>query len=109
VVKKGTFTTNKDRDWTVKIEAEGLTAAWTGGVGVTVNPDFIIGPWDTKPTSGQLILSMGRGWVPVLTSSDHPLRTHTTVVYIDCMYHQHLPYFSKKMKTKKLILEKLKL
>jgi dihydroflavonol-4-reductase len=48
-----------------KLEAEGLTAAWTGGVGVTVNPDFIIGPWDTKPTSGQLILSMGRGWVPV--------------------------------------------
>ncbi|NDH65699.1 MAG: DUF839 domain-containing protein, partial [Microbacteriaceae bacterium] len=26
ILKKGTFTTNKDRDWTVKVEADGLTA-----------------------------------------------------------------------------------
>ena len=26
IVGKGTFTTNKDRDWTVKVEAEGLSA-----------------------------------------------------------------------------------
>ena len=33
---------------------------WT----VVVNPDFIIGPWDIKPTSGQLILAMARRFVP---------------------------------------------
>ena len=30
-----------------------------------VNPDFIIGLWDVKPTSGQLLLSMARGRMPV--------------------------------------------
>lgn len=32
---------------------------------VIVNPDFILGAWDIKPTSGQLVLMMARGWVPV--------------------------------------------
>jgi dihydroflavonol-4-reductase len=48
-----------------KAEAEALTPWVDGRGGRHREPDFIIGPWDTKPTSGQLILSMGRGWVPV--------------------------------------------
>jgi len=39
-----------------------------GGVGleaVVVNPDYILGPWDVKPTSGQLIVTMARQWVPL--------------------------------------------
>ena len=32
---------------------------------VTVNPDFILGAWDVKPTSGQLVVSMAKGFVPV--------------------------------------------
>lgn len=33
--------------------------------GVVVCPDFVLGAWDIKPTSGQLLVSMARGWVPV--------------------------------------------
>jgi dihydroflavonol-4-reductase len=32
---------------------------------VVANPDYIIGAWDVKPTSGQLIISMARGYVPL--------------------------------------------
>ena len=32
--------------------------------GVVVNPDFILGPWDVKPTSGQLIVTMAQRWIP---------------------------------------------
>jgi len=48
-----------------KLAAERLVADLTDIEGVTVNPDFIIGPWDVKPTSGQLLLSMARGRMPV--------------------------------------------
>lgn len=49
-----------------KLEAEELAAGWGGPTeAVTVNPDFILGPWDVKPTSGQLIVAMARRWVPV--------------------------------------------
>ena len=50
-----------------KVEAEQLGASWPGPTEVvTVNPDFILGPWDVKPTSGQLIVTMARRlWVPV--------------------------------------------
>ena len=47
-----------------KLEAEDRVLNAEELEGVTVNPDFIIGPWDVKPTSGQLILSMARGYVP---------------------------------------------
>lgn len=33
--------------------------------GVVVCPDYVIGPWDLKPTSGELLLQIARGWVPV--------------------------------------------
>lgn len=33
--------------------------------GVVVNPDYVLGAWDIKPTSGQLLLSVARGWVPL--------------------------------------------
>ena len=49
-----------------KLEAEALAAGWPGPTeAVTVNPDFILGPWDVKPTSGQLIVAMAKRWVPV--------------------------------------------
>ena len=48
-----------------KLEAERIVAGFSDLEGVTVNPDFIIGPWDIKPTSGQLLLSMARGRMPV--------------------------------------------
>lgn len=48
-----------------KLAAERLVASYEGVDTVTVNPDFILGRWDIKPTSGQLVLAMMRGWVPV--------------------------------------------
>ena len=48
-----------------KLAAEALVRDFEGVDTVTVNPDFILGAWDIKPTSGQLVLSMMKGWVPV--------------------------------------------
>lgn len=45
-----------------KLESERLTIAARG---VVVNPDFVLGEWDVKPTSGQLLLTTARRWVPV--------------------------------------------
>lgn len=33
--------------------------------GIIVNPDFVLGPWDIKPTSGALLLTLARHHVPV--------------------------------------------
>ena len=49
-----------------KLQSEQLGERWTGSVEVvTVNPDYILGAWDVKPTSGQLIVTMARQFVPV--------------------------------------------
>ena len=49
-----------------KLQSEQLGFAWPGVEVVVVNPDFIIGAWDIKPTSGQIIVSMAKQpWVPV--------------------------------------------
>jgi dihydroflavonol-4-reductase len=50
-----------------KLAAEQLAAQWTrrGFEVVTVNPDFVVGAWDIKPTSGALIATMMRHWVPI--------------------------------------------
>jgi len=50
-----------------KAEAEALVKTYIprGLECVTVNPDYIIGAWDIKPTSGAMILAMARRWVPV--------------------------------------------
>lgn len=48
-----------------KLESERLAQAATGVEAVIVNPDYILGPWDIKPTSGQLIVTMAKQWVPV--------------------------------------------
>lgn len=45
-----------------KLEGEHITV---DAGGVVVNPDYVLGPWDVKPTSGQLLLSIARGWVPL--------------------------------------------
>ncbi len=45
-----------------KLTGERLTIE---GGGVIVNPDFVLGPWDVKPTSGQLLLSLARHPMPM--------------------------------------------
>jgi dihydroflavonol-4-reductase len=45
-----------------KLESERLTFA---AGGVVVNPDFVLGAWDVKPTSGQLLLTTARRGLPV--------------------------------------------
>ena len=50
-----------------KAEAEELVGGFHGrGLEtVTVNPDYIIGAWDIKPTSGALVLTIAKSWLPV--------------------------------------------
>lgn len=48
-----------------KLQSEQLAAGWNGVEVVIVNPDFILGAWDVKPTSGQSIVTMARRGVPV--------------------------------------------
>ena len=45
-----------------KIEAERRVL---GEGFVVVNPDYVLGPWDIKPTSGQLLLTLARRPVPL--------------------------------------------
>lgn len=51
-------------DSKVKCEAVTRDLVHRGLEAVLVNPDYVVGAWDVKPTSGQLILTMGRAWVP---------------------------------------------
>ena len=48
-----------------KLQAEQLALGWQSLEVVGVNPDFILGAWDVKPTSGQLVLTMAKRFVPV--------------------------------------------
>jgi dihydroflavonol-4-reductase len=48
-----------------KLQSEQMAASWPGVEAVIVNPDFILGAWDVKPTSGQSIVTMARRGVPV--------------------------------------------
>lgn len=48
-----------------KLQSEQIALGWSGLEVVGVNPDFILGAWDVKPTSGQLVLTMARRFVPV--------------------------------------------
>jgi dihydroflavonol-4-reductase len=45
-----------------KVESERIAFARGG---VVVNPDYVLGEWDVKPTSGQLLVSAAKGLVPV--------------------------------------------
>lgn len=47
-----------------KLQSEQLAIGWGGVEVVVVNPDYVIGAYDVKPTSGQLILAMARRFVP---------------------------------------------
>lgn len=47
-----------------KADAEALVSSHEGVEGVIVNPDFILGPWDVKPTSGQMIVTMAKKPIP---------------------------------------------
>jgi dihydroflavonol-4-reductase len=44
-----------------KLESERIGAEWGA---VIVNPDYVLGAWDVKPTSGQLLVTIAKGWVP---------------------------------------------
>jgi dihydroflavonol-4-reductase len=35
---------------------------------VIVHPGFMLGPWDWKPSSGRMMLEVGRGWKPIAPS-----------------------------------------
>jgi len=50
-----------------KLDAEALVRTYLerGLETVIVNPDYIIGAWDIKPTSGAMILAMCKRWLPV--------------------------------------------
>jgi dihydroflavonol-4-reductase len=47
-----------------KLQSEDLTLGWRGMDTIVLNPDYIIGPWDIKPTSGQLIVAMAKRYSP---------------------------------------------
>jgi len=47
-----------------KLAGEQVVLAAPDIEGVIVNPDFIIGPYDVKPTSGQMVVSMARHPIP---------------------------------------------
>ena len=42
--------------YNTKKQSEDLVLGWEEFDTVVVNPDYILGPWDVKPTSGQMIL-----------------------------------------------------
>lgn len=44
-----------------KLESERITFEHGG---IVVNPDYVLGAWDVKPTSGQLLVTVAKGWVP---------------------------------------------
>lgn len=44
-----------------KLESERIGAEHGA---VIVNPDYVLGAWDIKPTSGQLLVTIAKGWVP---------------------------------------------
>lgn len=48
---------------------------------VVVNPDYVLGAWDVKPTSGQLLLSIAKGRMPV-----YPRGGKTFVDAVDCAW-----------------------
>jgi len=50
-----------------KLDSETLVRGYVerGLETVIVNPDYIIGAWDIKPTSGAMILAMCKRWMPV--------------------------------------------
>lgn len=47
------------------MEAEAWRAAAEGLPIIIVNPTAVFGPWDVKPTTGQILLQIARGRVPV--------------------------------------------
>lgn len=51
--------------YNTKKQSEDLVLGWEGVDTVVVNPDYILGAWDVKPTSGQMILSLCKGRLPV--------------------------------------------
>ena len=61
-----------------KLESEALARTWGA---VVVNPDYVLGAWDVKPTSGQLLLSIAKGRMFV-----YPRGGKTFVDAVDCAW-----------------------
>ena len=51
--------------YNTKVQSEDLVLGWVGLETVVVNPDYILGAYDVKPTSGQMLLSLCKGRLPV--------------------------------------------
>lgn len=47
-----------------KKQAEEITLGWESMETVVVNPDYILGAFDVKPTSGQMIVTMAKRGIP---------------------------------------------
>lgn len=65
-----------------KLESEKLVleACQRGLHAMIVNPDYVIGDWDIKPTSGSMILTIAKyGWIPV-----YPLGGKCFIDAADC-------------------------
>jgi dihydroflavonol-4-reductase len=54
--------------YNTKVQSEDLVLGWVGLETVVVNPDYILGAYDVKPTSGQMLLSLCKGRLPVYPS-----------------------------------------
>ena len=48
-------------------EARALAAAKAGADVVVVNPGYMFGPYDTRPSSGKVLIELHRGAIPALT------------------------------------------
>ena len=44
---------------------EVLSAVKQGLDAVILHPGFMLGPWDWKPSSGRMLLELGKGWKPI--------------------------------------------
>ncbi|MBK9368133.1 MAG: NAD-dependent epimerase, partial [Deltaproteobacteria bacterium] len=48
-------------------EARALALARAGADVVVVNPGYMFGPYDTRPSSGRVLIELCRGAIPALT------------------------------------------
>ncbi len=65
---------------------------------VIVHPGFMLGPWDWKPSSGRMMLELGRGWKPIAPSGgcsvcDSRDVAAATIRAIDAKVRQRTPIY----------------
>jgi len=81
-----------------KVQAEQMAAGWTSVDSVVVNPDYIVGAWDVKPTSGQLLVAMSKAPVPF-----HPVGGKCFMDADDCALG-HILAFEKGIRGRRYLL-----